>query len=297
MVTLFRVSCLFLAVSAAAAPALSAEGIAKGKGAAPAILKKTGFLDYIETRFEAETGHALEWKAVDAARAVRLGMSCDAEILMLDIPGEETKFMDEGYGRARRLVMYTDFVLVGPALDTAGVSGVNAIAAFSEIASKGAPFASREDDSSAHQKELFLWSLAGVENPTGKKWYIRGGKDRCDALVAAAQRGAYTIADRGEYLLYTEEHGPGSDLRILVEGGRDLRNQYSVIGVETEKCRRLDVQSAEYGNEKRSGDRSRDAFIQWVLSSSGQKYIADFTFRGTRLFTPNAGEEICGSCR
>jgi tungstate transport system substrate-binding protein len=287
-------------ISGTAAPAPAGKVIARGGAAS--ILMETGFLDYLEACFEADTGKAVDWVAADAAHPVRLGKACEVDLLLIDAPGEEMRFMEDGYGTARRLVMYSDYVLVGPPRDPAALAGKNILTALSAIASREVPFVSSEGDSAAYQKELFLWSKAGVEVPAERSWYCRSGKGKVDALEDAAQRGAYTIADRGAFLIHGERaggspSGGGSPLTVLIEGERVLRNQYSVIAVDPERCRFSKSRSSKSENGTGSNNGDALVFIEWVLSERGQKAIAVFTLMGAQLFTPNSGEEFCRECR
>ena len=288
---------LFCIISGTAAPAPAGKVIARGGSAS--ILIETGFLDYLEACFETDTGKAVDWVAADAAHLVQLGKACEVDLLLIDVPGEEMQFMEDGYGTARRLVMFSDYVLIGPPRDPAGLAGHNILTAFSAIAAREVPFVSSEGDSAVYQKELFLWSKAGVEIPAEQSWYYRSGKSKVDALEDAVQRGAYTIADRGAFLIHRERSGGSSPLTVLVEGERVLRNQYSVIVVDPEKCRFSKSRSSKSENGNGSGSKNGDvlAFIEWVLSERGQKAIAGFTLMGTQLFTPNSGEEFCRECR
>jgi tungstate transport system substrate-binding protein len=293
----FFLFCIILltVISGTAAPAPAGKVIARGGSAS--ILMETGFLDYLEACFEADTGKAVDWAAADAAHPVQLGKACEVDLLLIDVPGEEMQFMEDGYGTARRLVMYSDYVLVGPPRDPAGLAGKNILTAFSAIASRKIPFVSGEGDSAAYQKELFLWSKAGVDVPAEQSWYYRSGKGKVDALEDTAQRGAYTIADRGAFLIHRERSGGGSPLTVLVEGERVLRNQYSVIVVDQERCRFSKSRSSKSENGSGSNNGDVLTFIEWVLSERGQKTIAGFTLMGTKLFTPNSGEEFCRECR
>jgi tungstate transport system substrate-binding protein len=203
--------------------------------------------------------------------------------------------MEDGHGSVLRFVMYSDYVLVGPPRDPAGLSGTNIRTALSVIASRHVPFVNSEGDSAAYQKELFLWYEAGVDLAAGQPWYLRSGKRGVDALRETARTGAYAIIDRGAFLMYGERAGGNAPLSILVEGERVLRNQFSVIIVDPERCRHSKSMSSKSENGSEGADAL--AFVEWVLSDSGQKAVAGFTLMGTMLFTPNAGEEFCRECR
>ena len=52
----------------------------------------TGLLDYLAPVFKADTGIELKWVAVGTGRALKLGMNCDVDILMVHAPESEIKF-------------------------------------------------------------------------------------------------------------------------------------------------------------------------------------------------------------
>jgi tungstate transport system substrate-binding protein len=53
-----------------------------------------------------------------------MGQKGEADVLLVHSPDAEKKFIDDGYGINRRLVMHNDFVIVGPLSDEAGIKGV-----------------------------------------------------------------------------------------------------------------------------------------------------------------------------
>ena len=164
--------------------------------------------------------------AVGTGEALKLGEQKDADVLLVHAPASEKEFIANGFGTERRLVMYNDFVLVGPESDPAGVKGMtDAAGAFAKIAAAKARFISRGDDSGTNKKELEIWKAAGVE-PAGD-WYESIGQGMADALRIASEREGYTLSDRATYLNLKE----GLQLVVVVEGDKVLFNQYGVIPV------------------------------------------------------------------
>jgi tungstate transport system substrate-binding protein len=124
----------------------------------------------------------------------------------------------------RRLVMYNDFVLVGPPADPAGIKGTKrAVEAMKRIAQTRARFVSRGDGSGTHNLEMALWKQAGVA-PIGD-WYVESGQGMGATLGIANDRQAYTISDRATLLAFSRR----VTLPIMVEGDRPLLNIYSVM--------------------------------------------------------------------
>jgi tungstate transport system substrate-binding protein len=186
---------------------------------------------------------------------------------------QEEKFVADGFGVKRFPVMYNDFVLIGPNSDPAGIKGSKDIAAaLKAIKGKPAPFISRGDKSGTHSAELNLWKVAGIDIAADKgPWYKKIGQGMGAALNTASASNAYVLADRGTWLSFKNR----GDLEIVVEGDNRLFNQYGVILVNPE--RHPSVKKAE-----------GQAFIDWLISSEGQKAIADYKINGNQLFFPNA---------
>ena len=235
--------------------------------------QNAGLFDHLLPLFEAETGIEVRVVAVGTGQALRLARNGDADLLLVhDKPSEEA-FVAEGYGSERFDLMYNDFVLVGPAADPAGISGASdAAAALGQIAGEQAPFVSRGDDSGTHRRERALWAAAGLD-PTGASgtWYREAGQGMGATLNAATMMEAYTLADRGTWLAMRGR----LDLRLLVEGGDGLRNQYGVTLVNAETHPHVKAALAR-------------RFAEWLISPAGQAAIGGFTIDGERLFMPNA---------
>ena len=99
----------------------------------------------------------------------------------------------------RRLVMYNDFVIIGPKEDPAKIkSAKTALAALKLIEQSKSRFVSRGDNSGTHNLEKSLWKEAGIQ-PKGD-WYIEAGQGMGATLGIANERDAYTITDRGTLL-------------------------------------------------------------------------------------------------
>ncbi|MEM5773820.1 MAG: substrate-binding domain-containing protein, partial [Anaerolineaceae bacterium] len=107
----------------------------------------SGLLDYLLPMFEAETGLEVDVIAVGTGQALTLGQDGNADVLLVHARAKEDDFMTSGHGVRREDVMYNDFVIVGPAGDPAGISGMtSAVEAFKKIAETQSPFLSRGDE-------------------------------------------------------------------------------------------------------------------------------------------------------
>ena len=81
---------------------------------------------------------------------------------LVHAPSVERKYVEEGKMRNRRLVMYNDFVVIGPEDDPAKIKGMpKAVDALKRIAETQSRFVSRGDKSGTHVLEQGLWKQAG----------------------------------------------------------------------------------------------------------------------------------------
>ena len=77
--------------------------------------------------------------AVGSGQAMAMGQKGEADVLLVHSPAAEKKFVADGYGVNRRLVMHNDYIIVGPPADPAKIKGMKKTAeAFKKIAATGA---------------------------------------------------------------------------------------------------------------------------------------------------------------
>jgi tungstate transport system substrate-binding protein len=198
----------------------------------------------------------------------------DADVVFVhDQPAEE-KFVAEGHGLWRQPVMYNDFILLGPQDDPAKAAGHDIAEGLRRIAAARAPFVSRGDKSGTHAAELRYWQAADVDLAAVRgPWYRDTGSGMGPALNTAAALDAYLLADRGTWLNFKNR----GRLTILIAGDRRLFNQYGVIPVNP--ARHPQVKQAD-------GQR----FVDWLVSTDGQKAIAAYRIGGEAVFFPNAAK-------
>jgi tungstate transport system substrate-binding protein len=104
----------------------------------------SGLLDVLLPVFEKETGYFVKTIAVGSGQAMAMGQKGEADVLLVHSPAAEKKFIAEGYGIHRRLVMHNDYIIVGPKSDPANIKGTkSAVDAFNKIAAASAIFMSR----------------------------------------------------------------------------------------------------------------------------------------------------------
>src|SRR5215210_693346 len=217
----------------------------------------SGLLDVLLPAFTAKTGYAVQLVAVGSGQALKIGEQGNADVILLHSPEAERKFIANGLGVDRRLVMHNDFVLVGPPSDPAGIRGKVPVEALTNISISRVTFVSRGDDSGTHVKELALWNKAGID-PVGEDWYIETGQGQGATLSIASEKGGYALTDRGTFLAYQSN----VELEILVDGDPFLLNVYHVITVNPEKFPAINLEGAK-------------AFADFVTSDEGQTIIAE----------------------
>jgi tungstate transport system substrate-binding protein len=235
----------------------------------------SGLLDVLVPMFEKKTALTVKTISVGTGQALALAARGEADVTLAHAPGLEKKYVAEGKMSNRRLVMYNDFVIIGPADDPAKIKGLpKAVDALKRIAQSEARFVSRGDKSGTHVLELGLWKQAVIE-PKGA-WYIESGQGMGQTLGIANDRRAYTLTDRGTYLAFQKR----IDLPILVEKDRPLLNIYSVMEVNPSNGPRVNAKGGK-------------AFADFMLEPGTQAVIKTFGVDkyGQPLFVPVAGKK------
>ena len=266
-------------IALAAAAALAAPALAQDKSIVVSSTTSTqdsGLFGHILPIFKAKTGIDVKVVSQGTGQAFDTGRRGDADVVFVHARPQEEKFVADGFGVKRYPVMYNDFVLVGPRSDPVGVKGSKDVAAaLKAVKEKASPFISRGDKSGTHAAELILWRAAGIDVAGADKgpWYKEIGQGMGAALNTASASNAYVLTDRATWLSFKNR----GELEIMVEGDKRLFNQYGVILVNPEKHPTV---KKELGQQ----------FIDWLVSSEGQKAIVDYKINGEQLFYPNASD-------
>ena len=235
----------------------------------------SGLLDVLIPIFEKQSGYFVKTIAVGSGQAMTMGQKGEADVLLVHSPAAEKKFMEEGFGVNRRLIMHNDYVVVGPKEDPAKIKGLKKAAeAFKKIAVAKALFLSRGDNSGTHSKEKEVWKAAGVSQEQ-EKWYQQTGQGMGQTLNIAAEKNGYTLTDRGTWLALKKN----LSMEILVEGDGVLLNIYHVIELNAQKWPKVNVAGAK-------------AFADFMVSKGTQEIIRTFGVDkfGSPLFFPDAGK-------
>lgn len=244
--------------------------------------EQSGLFKHLLPVFEKTAVIQVRVVALGTGQALDLARRGDADVAFVHDTDQERKFVAEGHGAGRREVMYNDFILIGPKSDPARIAGgKDIVEGLKRVAASKSAFVSRGDRSGTHAAELRLWSIAGVDPQYGKgTWYRETGSGMGPALNTASAMNAYILADRGTWISFKNR----DDSTIVVEGDKRLFNQYGVMLVNPVRHPHV---RAELGNR----------FINWLVSSEGQKAIASYQIEGQQLFFPNAAPVLVGAAK
>jgi len=245
-------------------------------------LYETGFLDVLKTNFEAKYPNMnVSFISQGTGLAIQTAMRGDADMILVHDPARELQFLQGGYGVNRKIVAYNFFIIVGPSEDPAGIRGMSPSDAFKAIRSAGlegkAIWVSRGDDSGTHSKEKSLWKGVGLDAKelSTEPWYLEAGSGMTATLRLADEKRAYTMSDKGTYLMNFNNHN--IDLVKLVEAGKSMLNVYSAI-----------ADNLSNANMTRANYEGSMLFIRYVISDEGQELFTNYgvSTYGEALFKP-----------
>src|SRR5258708_13632642 len=103
----------------------------------------SGLLDVLVPLFEKQTGYTVKTVSVGTGQALALAAKGDADVALVHAPSLEKQYVADGKLLNRRLVMYNDFVIIGPKEDPAKIKSAKlALPALKLIAQSHSPFVS-----------------------------------------------------------------------------------------------------------------------------------------------------------
>ncbi|MFN3661306.1 substrate-binding domain-containing protein [Yoonia sp.] len=232
--------------------------------------ENSGLADILLPALQDDTGITAELVVVGTGQALRLGAAGDVDAVLAHAREGEEELIAQGHATHRREIMYNDFVIIGPADDSAGVAQADdALAAFGAIATAQAPFVSRGDSSGTHMRELALWDMASLT--PDQAWYRSVGAGMGAALNTASAMNAYILSDRATWAAF----GNKGDLALLFAGDAALFNQYAY----------LPINPGQHSHVR--ADLSA-AVEDWLTSPRAAELIDGFQIDGMQMFTFNA---------
>lgn len=218
----------------------------------------SGLLDVLLPIFEEENNVKVKTIAVGTGQALEMGTKGEADVLLVHAPKSEEEIVASGDAINRKRVMYNDFILVGPKDNPANVGGEDINEAFKKISETKATFVTRGDESGTHKKELGIWTAVNIQ-PSGDT-YVSTGQGMGQSLQIAAEKNGYILTDRATWLVQEENL---ANLKIVVEGGKDLMNIYHVMEVNPEKHDMVN-------------DKDAEKFVEFMIDSETQEVIESF---------------------
>jgi tungstate transport system substrate-binding protein len=238
--------------------------------------RDSGMLRALTDAFAKKSNLAVKSIVGGSDQILKQGSRGEGDVLLTHSPEAEKAWMAEGNGTSRRLVMYRDMVVIGPANDPAKIRGLGIAEALRRISNNKAPFVSRGDQSGTHMRELAMWRQAGIE-PRGQSWYHETGRGQGLTMEFASRLDAYTLTDRATYQVLALVLVRRISLRILVQNDTGLYNIYHVMPVNGAKFPRVNQVAGQ-------------AFADWIVSEEGQAVISGFGKKefGRSMFVPAA---------
>ncbi len=240
-------------------------------------LYDTGLWAVLEPMFEEQYGVELDILYAGTGKALEWGMGGDVDVVVVHDRAREDQFIADGYGLSRTVFAYNYFVVVGPAGDPAGITGMapeSALAALYENAT--IPFISRGDESGTHAMEKRLWAAAGLDYETVRtsgEWYVEAAAGMGPTLNMANEMRGYTLSDIGTFLAYRGD----VELEIIIDQSPAMRNVYAVIPV-----------AASDDQEMAAG------MVTFLTSPEVQEIIDNYCVEtyGRQLFYAGAGQDL-----
>lgn len=247
-------------------------------------LRNSGLLDAILPAF---TDARVRVHAAGSGRALAMLEDDIVDLALTHSPQAEERYLASHQDATYQKIAFNAFVIVGPLHDPARIGqAADALDAFRRIATEALEFVSRGDESGTHERELELWSAAGVR--PAPQHLIVSGNSMATTLRHASERQAYTLTDAATFRQLASQ----LQLRVLLAGDSRLLNTYAVVY-------RADNDAAKRFSEWLSRGRGRALlagytigehrpFIPWPLSCDGSKPKSPLCATGSDLSEPSA---------
>ncbi len=213
-----------------------------------------GLVEALAKEFNRLNGTSLCWVKAGSGESLKMLEEKKVDLVLVHAPAAEKKAVAEGWAIDRSLIGSNEFYIVGPAQDPAGIATAGSAAeAYRKIASSGAKFLSRGDNSGTHKKEMAVWQKAGI-TPAGD-WYIVTNDFMMATLKKADADRGYFMTDSSTWVAANKEL---PNLKILFRGDPMLINTYHGL------CQPPGATT---------GQPSAAKFIAFVASEEGQNII------------------------
>jgi tungstate transport system substrate-binding protein len=240
----------------------------------------------------------LQYVAVGTGQALTNARAGQADAVLTHAPTVEADFVADGYSYEPegRRVFHSDYVIVGPAGDPAGLKAGarhDAVNAFELIAAAGeggdAEFTSRGDESGTNIQEKIIWGKThGIRlNPAGEpagpdgagvaSWYHKAGAGQAATVINADQcnypggSGAcYDMVDRGTFNRLVDRDSV--DL-VLVSDRNDDPSARGGAGLQVNRFSAYAVDPAKVPTANLQGGL---AFLDYLTSPAFQARLSSY---------------------
>lgn len=216
-----------------------------------------GLVRALAEAFDARAGTTLQWMKAGSGEALKALQEKKVDMIMVHAPEAEKKAVLDGWAVKRILIGSNEFFIVGPREDPAKISEAKSVAdAYTRIATAGAKFFSRGDNSGTHRKERDVWQKTGIA-PSGD-WYIVTADFMTATLKRANDEKGYFMTDSSTWVA---EKKNVPNLKVLFKGDKFLVNTYHALGQPEGST---------------PGAPWAAKFIDFISSDEGQKIIRDY---------------------
>ncbi len=201
----------------------------------------------------------------------------NADLVVTHLPASEKLFIDEGYGVSRTLIMYNEFILLGPKNNMKLVGEHDLYKVLHRIADNEVDFLVPHKRSGTFKKIDEIWLMTGIV----PDWigYESTGTSAVATLRTAAEFGAYTFIDMSTYL--TNRSVIQGKLIPVYRDHAALRNYYSGVIVSQNRFAEVNQPLAE-------------KFLHFLVSDEAQNEIRTFSEQqfGAQIFVPAAHMDV-----
>jgi tungstate transport system substrate-binding protein len=272
----------------------------------------------------AQPGDSLAYVGVGTGAALNNAKAGLADVVITHAPLLEQQFVNQGFSIGLgRQIFYSDYVIVGPLDDPAGVAAKHphdAIGAFEDIAAaaeanpNAVRFQSRWDDSGTNVQEQLMWAQSNVTpkqtatkpnppDPTRQEpgtggtypaWYLHVQRGQAANLTATencvvAGNGCYTILDRGTFNRQVNA-GTVTHLKIVSQ-----KNTADARGGENLLINPFSVylvNPAAIKTDPKPNVAAAQRFVDFLTSPTFQQALRSFPNAVDPAFLPNAAPNI-----